>query len=116
MPRTFTTETPLEALVVEQALLLARQVQQAADAAADGKVLSAVEGAAVPAARELARRAVEAALQQQAAPAEKSWPAGRSRPPSRPRPQRPKKATVIRVKRKSPPNRPLPPATADRTG
>ena len=72
MPRTFTTETPLEALVVEQALLLARQVQQAADAAADGKVLSAVEGAAVPAARELARRAVEAALQQQAAPAEKS--------------------------------------------
>lgn len=80
MPRTFTTETPLEALVVEQALLLARQVQQAADAAADGKVLSAVEGAAVPAARELARRAVEAALQQQAAPAEKR---GRRAAPAR---------------------------------
>jgi hypothetical protein len=71
MPLTFTTETPLETLVVEQALLLARQVQQAADAAADGKVLAAVEGAAVPAARELARRAVEAALQGQAEAAEK---------------------------------------------
>jgi hypothetical protein len=71
MPRTFTAQTPLEALVVEQALLLARQVQQAADAAPDGRVLSAVEGTAVPAARELARRAVEAALQQQARAAEK---------------------------------------------
>ena len=71
MPCTFTTQTPLEAVVVEQALLLARQVQATADAAPDGKVLSAVEGAAVPAARELARRAVEAALQRQAGAAEK---------------------------------------------
>jgi hypothetical protein len=80
MPRTFTAQTPLEALVVEQALLLARQVQQAADAAPDGRVLSAVEGAAVPAARELARKAVEAALQQQAGAAEKR---GRRAAPAR---------------------------------
>lgn len=71
MPRTFRTRTPLEALVVEQALLLARQIQKAADDAPDGKVLAAVEGAAVPAGRELTRKAVEAALQAQADAAEK---------------------------------------------
>ena len=71
MPRTFRTQTPLEALVVEQALLLARQIQKAADDAPDGTVLAAVEGAAVPAGRELTRKAVEAALQAQAGAAEK---------------------------------------------
>lgn len=72
MPRrTFQTQTPLEALLVEQALLLARQLQQTADDAADGQVLAAVEATAVPAARELARKAVEATLQQQAHAAEK---------------------------------------------
>src|SRR5262245_10851181 len=72
MPRrTFHTETPLEALLVEQALLLARQLQKTATDAPDAAVLSAVEGAAVPAARELARKAVEAALQQQAGAVEK---------------------------------------------
>lgn len=80
MLRTFTAESPLEALVVEQALLLARQVQQAAAAAPDGRVLSAVEGVALPAARELARRAVEAALQGQAEAAEKR---GRRAAPAR---------------------------------
>ena len=52
-PRTFQADTPLQALLVEQALALAR-----------------VEALAVPAGRELTRRAVEAALQQQAAAAE----------------------------------------------
>ncbi|SRR5579885_2785402 len=70
-PRTFRTETPLEALLVEQALALARQLQQVADAAPDGHVLVAVEAAALPAGRELTRRAVEAALQAQAEPVEK---------------------------------------------
>lgn len=69
--RTFQADTPLQALIVEHALVLARQLEQAADAAPDGQVLSRVEAAAVPAARELARRAVEAALQQQAERAEK---------------------------------------------
>ncbi len=72
MPRrTFQTQTPLEALLVEQALLLARQLQKTADAAPDGQVLAAVEATAVPAARELARQAVEATLQAQAAAVEK---------------------------------------------
>jgi hypothetical protein len=69
--RTFEARTPLEALVLEQALLLARQLQQTADAAPDGQVLAQVEALAVPAARELARQAVQAALQSQAPQAEK---------------------------------------------
>jgi hypothetical protein len=70
-PQTFQARTPLEALLLEQALLLARQLQQAADAAPDGEVLARVEAAAVPAGRELTRQAVQAALQAQAAAAEK---------------------------------------------
>jgi hypothetical protein len=69
--RTFHTDTPLQALLVEHALLLARQLEATANDAPDGQVLSAVEAAAVPAARELARKAVEAALQQQAPAVEK---------------------------------------------
>jgi hypothetical protein len=76
-PRTFRADTPLEALLVEQALLLARQLQQTAADAPDGQVLTRVETAAVPAGRELTRRAVEAVLQAQAAAAEKKGrPAG----------------------------------------
>ena len=74
MTRTFRADTPLESLLLEQALALARQLQQAADAAPDGQVLARVEALAVPAGRELTRRAVEAALQAQAEPAEKRGP------------------------------------------
>ena len=71
-PRTtFHADTPLQALLVEQALLLARQLETTADAAPDGHVLARVEAVAVPAARELARQAVQAALQAQAQAAEK---------------------------------------------
>jgi hypothetical protein len=68
---TFRAQTPLEALLLEQALLLARQLQQAADAAPDGQVLAQVEALAVPAGRELTRQAVQATLQAQAQAAEK---------------------------------------------
>jgi hypothetical protein len=68
---TFHADTPLQALVIEQALLLARQLEQTANAAPDGQVLARVEALAVPAARELARQAVQAALQAQAETAEK---------------------------------------------
>jgi hypothetical protein len=68
---TFHAETPLQALVLEQALLLARQLEAAAAAAPDGQVLARVEALAVPATRELARQAVQAALQAQAPAAEK---------------------------------------------
>src|SRR5438874_9907185 len=71
MSRTFEARTPLQALLLEQALLLAQQLQQTADAAPDGKVLAQVEALAVPAARELARQAVQATLQAQAEAAEK---------------------------------------------
>jgi hypothetical protein len=70
-PRTFHAQTPLEALLLEQALALARQLQQTADDAPDGQVLARVEAAAVPAGRELTRKAVEATLQAQAASTEK---------------------------------------------
>jgi hypothetical protein len=70
-PRTFRAQTPLQALLLEQALLLAKQLEQTADAAPDGQVLTRVEQAALPAGREFLRRAVEAALQQQAEAAEK---------------------------------------------
>jgi hypothetical protein len=63
--------TPLEALLVEQALLMARELQAAADAAPDGRVLADAELVAVRAGRELTRRALEAALQAQAEAAEK---------------------------------------------
>jgi hypothetical protein len=78
--RLFQADTPLQALLVEQALLLARQLEQAADGAPDGRVLAAVEAAAVPAGRELTRRAVEAALQAQAGRAEKKGRRGGSAP------------------------------------
>lgn len=79
-PRMFRAETPLQQLILERALLLAQQLEQTADAAPDGQVLARVEALAVPAARELARRAVEAALQAQAAAAEKK---GRRGAPAR---------------------------------
>jgi hypothetical protein len=61
----------LQALLLKQALLLAKQLEQTADDAPDGQVLARVEALAVPAARELARQAVEATLQAQAEAAEK---------------------------------------------
>jgi hypothetical protein len=70
-PRTCRADTPFQALLLEQALQLARQLEPTADAAPDGQALARVEALAVPAARELARRAVEAALQTRAEAAEK---------------------------------------------
>jgi hypothetical protein len=69
MERTFVARTELEALLVEQALAMAGELQ--ADAAADGQVLAVAELAAVRSGRELTRRALEAALQGQARSAEK---------------------------------------------
>ena len=63
--------TPLEELLVERALLMARELQAAADSAPDGSVLAQAELVALRAGRELTRRALEAALQAQAGRAEK---------------------------------------------
>lgn len=75
--RTFQAETPLQALLLEQALLLARQLEDTADQAPDGQVLARVEAVAVPGGREWTRQAIQAVLQTQAATAEKKgFPAG----------------------------------------
>lgn len=71
MERTFTARTELEAILLEQALLMARELEAASDAAPDGQVLAVAEAAAVRSGRELTRRALEAALNRQAGPAEK---------------------------------------------
>ena len=83
-PHTFRAETPLQALRLEQALLRAKERETTADAAPDGQELSRVAALAVPAARERARRAVEAAWQTQADAAEKKG--ARPRLPLRPAP------------------------------
>src|SRR5262245_27689668 len=70
-PRTSQAPTPLQPLVLEQALLLAPQRAKAADEAPDGPVPSQLEARAVPAARELTRPAAHATLPAQAAAAEK---------------------------------------------
>ena len=89
---TFRAGTPLQALLLEQALLLAKQLEAAADQAPDGQVLARVEALALPAGRELTRKAVEATLQAQAEQAEKKGrrpaaaPAATSSPGTRARP------------------------------
>jgi hypothetical protein len=62
---------PVEALVVEQALALVRQLKQTCQGAPHGHVLARAELAAVAGGRELTRRALEAVLNQQDCPAEK---------------------------------------------
>jgi len=61
---------PVEALVVEQALALVRELKQSCQTAPHGQVLAQVERVAVAAGRELTRKALEAVLNQQAAAAE----------------------------------------------
>jgi hypothetical protein len=71
MAHTIEVNTPLEALLVEQALAMVRELGSVADAAADGRVLAQAEVAAVRLGREFTRRALEATLQEQAAASEK---------------------------------------------
>jgi hypothetical protein len=71
MGRTFIADTELEALLVEQALAMARELEALTDAAPDGQVLAIAKLAAVHRGRELTRVALEAALQRQAEAAEK---------------------------------------------
>ena len=85
-PRVFRAQTPLQALLVEHALLLARDLEHAADTAPDGRVLAQLEARAVPAARELARVAVQHAAQAQAAGAEKKGPPAAAAPTAAGRP------------------------------
>ncbi len=77
MERTVTIRTELEAILVERAMAMARELEMVSDAAADGQVLAVSEVAAIRAGRELTRRALQAMLQRQAESAEgKGLPAG----------------------------------------
>ena len=71
MERTITVRTELESILVEQALVMARELEAVTDAAPDGAVLAVGELAAVRLGRELTRVALEAALQRQDEAAEK---------------------------------------------
>lgn len=70
-PRDIRVENPLEALVVEQALAMVREMKRVADAAPDGKVLDQAETIAVSRGRELTRKSLEAVLNEQAQEVEK---------------------------------------------
>lgn len=70
-PVTFRVESPLQALLVEQALAMAKELESEATAAEDGTVLDVVETIALKRGRELMRAAVEASLQAEAAVVEK---------------------------------------------
>jgi hypothetical protein len=87
-PRTLRLTDPVEALVVEQALALVRQLRDTCQAAPHGQVLAQAELVALAQGRELTRRALEAVLNDAEAPAEKkgrrsgpapAGPAGRAR-------------------------------------
>lgn len=69
-------ETPLQRLILEQALALARQLEQAAWQAPDGQILDRCELAALDQGRQFLRDALAAAVGQRISEGEK-----RGRPP-----------------------------------
>ena len=69
--RDIRVNSPLEALIVEQALAMVREMKRAADAAPDGKVLAQTEQIAVAHGRELTRKSLQAVLSDQAEEVEK---------------------------------------------
>ena len=71
MERTVIVRTELEAILVEQALAMARELEAVSDAAPDGRVLAIAEEAAVRSGRKLTLAALEAALLRQAEASEK---------------------------------------------
>jgi hypothetical protein len=62
---TLVARTALQRLMMEQALAVAQELEQAGDAAPDGQVLDRLETLAVARGRELTRGALEGALQRQ---------------------------------------------------
>jgi hypothetical protein len=70
-PRDIRVNDPQEALIVEQALAMYREMQAACRAAPDGQVLARAEQLAVQRGRELTRQSLESVLNQEAQEAEK---------------------------------------------
>ena len=83
-PRTLRLTDPVEALVVEQALALVRQLRQTCQTAPHGHVLAQAERVALTPGRELSRQALQAVLNDAAAPAEKKGGGACLRLPSAP--------------------------------
>ena len=71
IPRTFVAEDEVEAVAVEQALAMVRELKQLADSTPDGHVLAAVESAAVDRGRRFVRDRLQDVLNAQAAGLEK---------------------------------------------
>lgn len=69
--RDIRVESPQEALIVEQALAMYREMREAASKAADGTVLKVAESLAVARGRELTRRSLETVLQEEVRVVEK---------------------------------------------
>ena len=70
-PCTLRLTDPVEALVVEQALALVRQLRNACQTAPHGQVLAQAESVALAQGRELSRQALQAVLNDAAVAAEK---------------------------------------------
>jgi hypothetical protein len=70
-PRDIRVESPQEALIVEQALAMYRELRHAAAQAPDGQVISMAESLAVAQGRELTRRNLETVLQEEIEASEK---------------------------------------------
>jgi hypothetical protein len=62
---TLVAETAFQRLMMEQALTIARELEQAGDAAPDGRVLDQLETLAVARGRDFTRGVLEGALQRQ---------------------------------------------------
>lgn len=70
-------QTPLQRIILEQALALAQEFERAADSAPDGQVLDQCERVALDSGRAFLRRALASTLEQQAEAVEKRGaPAG----------------------------------------
>jgi hypothetical protein len=70
-PRDIRVDNPTEALLVEQALAMVREMHETANAAADGRVLREVEQLAITRGREFMRKSLEAVVSDQAEAVEK---------------------------------------------
>ena len=68
---TIVAETPLQLLILEQALAYAQQMEKTADTAADGRVLDLCETLTLTQGRDFLRNVLSAAVQQQAEQVEK---------------------------------------------
>jgi len=70
-PRDIRVNSPAEALIVEQALAMYREMKRVADAAPDGQVLDMAERTALSEGRERTRKGLKAVLNEQAQEVEK---------------------------------------------